>query len=189
MYAVSSLAVWASICGDERESLMVDRKRAARWRGWAVAFVAILGIAASAWGILVALGAIFPSYPQIVGKNCGTITAGERGTAGDFAPAEQCLWKAYETCQAATLIYHNAGLDFTETHAVSVQKHRGTCSVTDATQGKQDEGFGQPARHSYPCSGMQQQPGGLVIVGCGTEGNVPIPASQSQCSEVFWKCL
>lgn len=168
---------------------MADRKRLAKWRGWVVACVAVLAMAAIASGILVAVGVIFPPYPQIVGKNCGTITAGEGGTAGDFTPAEQCLWKAYATCQAATLIYQNAGLDFTETHAVSVRQHGGSCSVTDATQGKQDESFGQPARHSYQCSGMEQQAGGLVIVGCGAEGDVPIPASQRQCSDVFWKCL
>jgi hypothetical protein len=157
---------------------MEDRKRAARWRGWVVALVAILAMAAIASGILVAIDVIFPAYPQIVGKNCGTITAGEGGMAGDFTPAEQCLWHAYETCQAATLVYKNAGLDFTETHAVSVQKHGGNCSVTDATQGKQDSSFGQPSRLSYQCSGMAQQASGLVILGCGAEGNVTIPASQ-----------
>jgi hypothetical protein len=169
---------------------MADQKRPARWRGWVIAVAAILALAALALGILIANGVIFPPYPQIVGTNCGTITVGEGGTAGDFTPAVQCLWKAYETCQAATLVYQNAGLDFTETHAVSVQQHGGSCSVTDAAQGKQDQSFGRPARQSYQCSGMEQQAGGLVIVGCGAEGDVPIPVSQVQCREAaFWKCL
>src|SRR5262245_35505241 len=121
---------------------MADRKRPGRRRGWVVAVVAIRAMGALGGGILIAIGVIFPPYHQIVGKNCGTITAGAGGTAGDFTPAEQCLWNAYATCQAATLVYNNAGLDFTETHAVSVQQHGGSCSVTDATQGKQDESFG-----------------------------------------------
>jgi hypothetical protein len=86
---------------------MEDRKRSAKRPGWVVAVVAMLALAAIASGIRIAIGVIFPPYPQIIGKNCETITAGEGGTAGDFTPAEQCLWKNYETCQAATLVYRH----------------------------------------------------------------------------------
>jgi hypothetical protein len=150
-----------------------------------VALLAILAIVAIGFGILVATGfgsAFLQSmqpYPQIVGKNCGAITDGASGAAGDFTSAEQCLWNAYETCQAATLVYNDAGLDFTETHAVSVQKRGGSCSVTDAAQGKQNESFKSPTRVNYHCLGIEQQARGLVILGCGEEGDVTIPASPS----------
>jgi hypothetical protein len=150
-----------------------------------VALLAILAIVAVATAILVATGLgstvvqSLQPYPQIVGKNCGAITAGEGGRAGDFTSSEQCLWNAYETCQAATLVYNNAGLDFTVTHAVSLQKHGESCTVTDATQGNQDGSLSQPTRNTYHCRGIEQQARGLVILGCGAEGNVTIPASPS----------
>jgi hypothetical protein len=137
--------------------------------------VAILAVAALVSGILIALGVISSPYPQIIGKNCGTITAGEGGRAGDFTSSEQCLWTAYQTCQAATLVYHDTGLDFTLSHAVSVQQHGARCSVTDATQG--EGSVGRPTRHSYQCSGMEQQVRGLVILHCGAEGDITIPSA------------
>ena len=63
---------------------------------------------------------------------------------------------------------------------MSVRKHGGSYSVTDAAQGKPDECFGQPARRRYPRSGLEQQASGLVIVGCGAAGDVTIPVSQGQ---------
>jgi hypothetical protein len=162
---------------------MADRKRSARWRGWVVALLALLASAGIATAILVVNGSLFPRsllpYPQIVGTNCGTITDGERGAAGDFTASEQCLWHAYETCQAATLVYKNGGLDFIATHAVSVYQHGGSCSVTDATQGVL-EGHGELARDSFQCTGMEQQASGLVLLGCGAEGDLTIPASARQ---------
>jgi hypothetical protein len=161
---------------------MAERKRPAWWRGRVVAVLAVLALAGIVAGKLVANGNIFqrplPPYPQIVGKQCGTLTAGARGTAGDFTASEQCLWHAYQTCQAATLVYNEVGLDFTETHAVSEQPHGARCSVTDATQGQQD-GSGQTTQTSYQCRGMEQQARGLVMLGCGAEGDITIPASAS----------
>jgi hypothetical protein len=162
---------------------MVDRKRPARRRGWAIALSALLAIAGIVTGILAVNGTLLPQtsppYPQIVGTNCGTITDGEHGAAGDFPASEQCLWHAYETCQAATLVYKNWGLDFIGTHAVTVYQHDKNCLVTDATQGVL-EGHGELARDSYQCTGMEQQASGLVLLGCGAEGDITIPASPRQ---------
>jgi hypothetical protein len=163
---------------------MTHRKRSAGWLGWVVAVLAVLAIPGLVAGILVVNRSSFlPSSrpapaPRIVGKNCGTITAGMRGTAGDFAASEQCLWTAYQTCQTATLVYHFVGLDNTLTHAVSVQPHGASCTVTDATLSVVDAGPSlQTARNSYQCRGMQQQASGLVILGCSAEGDITIPAS------------
>jgi hypothetical protein len=165
---------------------MERRNRPARRRGCAVALLAILALVAIAFGILVATGlgsAVLQSlqpYPQLVGKNCGANTTGEGGTAGDFTASEQCLWNAYETCQAATLVSQNVGLDSSLTHAVSVQQQGVNCTVMDITQGVVESGpFSQPTRHSFHCRSIEQQARGLVVLGCGAEGDVTIPASPS----------
>jgi hypothetical protein len=71
--------------------------------------VALLASAGIATAIRVVNGNLFPQssppYPQIDGTNCGTSTDGARGAAGDFTASEQCLWHAYQTCQAATLVW------------------------------------------------------------------------------------
>lgn len=84
---------------------------------------------------------------------------------------------AYEACQAATLVYTFGGLDDTVTHTVSVQPHGAGCSVTDATIDA-----GPPhrtSRNDFQCHGMEQQGGALVLLGCGAEGDITIPASPS----------
>jgi hypothetical protein len=162
-----------------------NKRRAPAWRGWIIALAAALVVAGVAYGIFVANGntfTLFSPYPQIIGQNCGTISDGERGTSGDFAQAEQCLWNAYQTCHAATLVYSNAGLDFTLTDAVTVQKRGGACAVTDTTQGFQD-GAGVRSRNTYHCASMEQQASGLVLMGCGTlglNGSITIPAQPNQ---------
>jgi hypothetical protein len=162
---------------------MADQKRPARWRGCVVALLALLASAGIASAILLVNGSLFsrssPPYPQIVGTNCGTITDGYRGAAGDFAASEQCLWHAYQTCQAATLVYKDWGLDNIASHAVSVYQHGGSCSVADATQDVL-EGHGELSRDSFPCTGMEQQASGLVLLSCGAEGDITIPASPRQ---------
>ena len=162
---------------------MEERTPPARWRGQRVAVAVLVALTALAVWILVANDPIFrrsmPPYPPIVGTNCGTLTAGARGPAGDFAASEQCLWHAYETCQPATLVYNGVGLDFTLTHAVSVQSQGPSCKVTDATQGVYDGPSLWTGRTSYQCRGIEQQARGLVLLGCGAEGDITIPASPS----------
>ena len=141
---------------------MEERTPPARRRGRevAVAVAVLVALAALAVGIRVAGGTdagSLPPFPQIVGTNCGTLTAGERGTAGDYLYAEHCLLYAYEACQAATLVYTFGGLDDTVTHTVSVQPHGASCSVTDATIDA-----GPPhrtSRNDFQCRGMEQQGG------------------------------
>jgi hypothetical protein len=111
-------------------------------------------------------------FPQIVGHNCG-----EAAPRSDPLEAQQCFWQAYLQCHAATLVFTFFALDEgTTTHAITVQRTNGQCALTDAVQSHTGGPvLGTEIVTTYTCSGLTQQTRGLLLTGCGREGNVYLP--------------
>jgi hypothetical protein len=75
-----------------------------------------------------------------------------------------------------TLDYVESGVDTGETHTLTIQPKHGTCVVSDVAQGYTANGGAMtfPAR-SYACASIARRDGGLLIVGCGAEGDIFVP--------------
>src|SRR5260370_16480896 len=72
--------------------------------------------------------------PPIIGRNCGLVTyrvGPDPLAVSDPDEAENCLWGAYTTCQTATVVYDEAGVDTTDTHTITVQFKNGGSSLSD----------------------------------------------------------
>jgi hypothetical protein len=96
------------------------------------------------------------TLPQIIGHDCGVAYP-----YNDPLEAQRCLWQAYVRCQAATLVFVFPALDEgTTTHTITVQHTAGRCALTDTT---------------YHCARLTHQGRGLLLVGCGREGNLYLP--------------
>jgi hypothetical protein len=124
----------------------------------------ILGI------LLVLCAAIFGllhSPPPIIGQNCGQVYAG--GYASVDNSAEDCLWRAYQHCKSATLVYLVPELDNQGTQDnFTVQPGKHGCAVSDASTGYGGHG----SVVTYPCGGLRRQYGGLLFYGCGSNENI-----------------
>ncbi len=110
-----------------------------------------------------------------VGQHCGTL--GGLRHVGNAPAQEGCLHAAYLRCQAATLLYIQAGVDAGAYHYLTVQPDGARCAVTDRVAT-----YGVGPRHlaTYACLGMRFVPttgtqGGLVAQQCGAEGDIRIP--------------
>jgi hypothetical protein len=140
-----------------------------RWIRPALA-VLIVGVLVSA--LLWLAGRVPGPFLQIVGHNCGV-------AAPHSVPleAQQCFWQAYHQCQAATLVFIFFALDEgTTTHAITVQRTNGRCTLSDAVQSHNGGPvWGTDTVTTYTCSALTQQTGGLLLTDCGREGNVYLP--------------
>ncbi len=67
------------------------------------------------------------------------------------------------------------GVDTGDTHTITVQPTNGACGVRDAAQGYSAEPGGSQYT-IYTCAKMTRSPdGGLIVRGCGEEGDLVIP--------------
>jgi hypothetical protein len=130
--------------------------------------------------------------PPIIGRKCGLATYRiglDPLGVSDPDEAENCLWQAYTTCQTATVVYDEAGVDTSDTHTITVQSKSGVCSVSDVAQYYM--GNNGPTTRTYACSGLRQSAaGGLLATDCGDEGDLkfhPRPPEQAGhvCGELF----
>ncbi len=125
-----------------------------------------------------------PRFPTLIGQDCGAVDLMASGVAVSRPSSPDpiaCFVSAYAMCQAATLVYSgylsdvSNPDDLAEAHFVSFQPQNGDCAVSDVD----DRLFGVPREQitQYACAGLQPQPDrGLVVSGCGAEGDVHIPA-------------
>lgn len=124
-----------------------------------------------------------PRWPALIGTNCGTVEVRADGVTLYYGGAVACFAKAYQTCQAATLLFTRPIPGFapsppppTETHFISFQSQNGLCAVSDVVE--------RPSARPdmlytlYPCAELQPQPNGRLIVSrCGAEGDLDILVS------------
>ncbi len=131
----------------------------------------ILGIALAGAALTACAGS--SSGPPPAKRDCGAIHQGAGGIQSD-PTAEQCFAQAYTSCHPATLEYTFMGVDAGATHTFTVAPQAyGRCSLTDTVQS-----YVIPSHNTtrtYTCSGLKHQGGGLLITGCGSEGDVFIP--------------
>lgn len=141
-------------------------------------FLASLILALAGSGLV----ACVPGPAPIIGQNCGTVQQGLGGTfaVGDPSGPETCLWQAYMHCKTATLVFTQFGVDTGDTHTITVERQGGTCAVFDAEQGySANFGGSRSGITTHTCSGLQQRDGGLIVTGCGAEGDINIPPAPS----------
>ena len=131
----------------------------------------VLGIVLAGAALTACAGS--SSGPPPAKRDCGAIHQGAGGIQSD-PTAEQCFARAYTSCHPATLEYTFTGVDAGATHTFTVAPQAyGGCSLTDTVQS-----YVIPSHNTtrtYTCAGLKQQGGGLLITGCGNEGDVFIP--------------
>jgi len=96
------------------------------------------------------------------------------------------------TCQTATLVYTQLGVDAGTTHTLTVQSRNGGCTVADVVQGYSPVTIRNGSTtETFTCSGLARSAdGGLLAASCGTEGDLtlrPRPPEQvgHVCGEIF----
>ncbi|HEU5230108.1 MAG TPA: hypothetical protein VFU49_19975 [Ktedonobacteraceae bacterium] len=112
-------------------------------------------------------------------QQCGSINIAPRGTvenAGLSTKAADCFWKAYQQCQAASLIYRVGGLDTSTVRTLTIEKQNGACAITDAVQNFVVPHQIGPTKN-YVCNKVSNSNGQLHISGCGADGTVIIPVA------------
>lgn len=114
-------------------------------------------------------------------QHCGSVSAlvGPSPSAStNPADAEHCFAQAYAQCNAATLVYTQHGLDTGVTRTFTILTNGQGCSIQDMVHSYLVAIKGTPPPDlSYYCSGLQQKQSGLVVTGCGQDGDVSIPAA------------
>jgi hypothetical protein len=132
----------------------------------------------------------FPGARDQTGHICGLIqnlngavTSGTRERSGQVSVAalEGCLLEEYTSCgERATLTYQTYLPSGVTTHVLVVtiqagEQTPGSCWLMDYVAAPGN------VNGSSTCSGLVQLPGGgIVVKGCGTEGDVTIPAPPHQ---------
>lgn len=133
---------------------------------------------------VVALAACGTQSAPKIGHDCGEVTGGFRKTSiSDPDEAESCLWHAYiqQPCAAATLTYIAPGTDFSDTHTITIQPKKSGCVVEDTEQTYLASGNHTSPLTTSTCASLQQRNvGGLIVVGCGAEGDITILARPAE---------
>ncbi|MGB8644934.1 MAG: hypothetical protein WCF84_06835 [Anaerolineae bacterium] len=89
--------------------------------------------------------------------------------------AENCFRQSFESCASATLTVSIRGVDAGTTHVFTIVKSAGGCRVSDTLQSYVIP-LRTPSPSTVQCTGVVTRNGGLVITGCGDEGDILIPA-------------
>lgn len=111
--------------------------------------------------------------------NCGQIRMLGSNPPIDRAAldAENCFFQAYQDCRVAELTVTMAGVDAGTMHRFSIAKSGSQCRLTD-TVSRYVVPRPTPAPEVLTCRGLIRRDGGLVVQGCGTVGDVVVPAPQ-----------
>ena len=112
------------------------------------------------------------------GADCGTVQASANGLINPAAArqAEDCFWRAFQTCSPATLAFSKMGVDTVLTHTFTITQDNGKCSISDTVQNGGPDAIPTPPR-TYTCSGLTRQVDGLHFSSCGEDGDILVPAA------------
>jgi hypothetical protein len=132
--------------------------------------------------LICAVGAIACALPFTGNaRPCGNI-GGAPGSPGDAYThsAEVCLLHAATQCTAATLTYTEILVDVGTIHLFTVTpQFIGRCTITDKAQAYSANGGGSRGPPTtYTCAAIQPLANGVVVRGCGAEGDVFLPGSK-----------
>jgi len=116
--------------------------------------------------------------PLPLAQQCGTVQASANGliNPGAARQAEDCFWRAYQTCSPATLAFSKTGVDTVLTHTFTVTGNNGKCAISDTVQNGGPDAIPTPPR-TYTCAGLTQQADGLHFTSCGADGDILVPAA------------
>jgi hypothetical protein len=89
--------------------------------------------------------------------------------------AEDCFYQAFQDCRAAELMVTMSGVDAGTTHRFSIAKSGSQCRITD-TMSRYVAPRPTPAPEVLTCRGLIRRDGGLVVQGCGSQGDIVVPA-------------
>ena len=136
--------------------------------------IVILALLIAGVGVTVAFAGRTPAR----GQNCGTVQASANGLINPAAArqAEDCFWRAFQTCSPATLAFSKMGVDTVLTHTFAITQDNGKCSISDTVQNGGPDAIPTPPR-TYTCSGLTQQADGLHFSSCGEDGDILVPAT------------
>jgi hypothetical protein len=118
-------------------------------------------------------------FPGPVGENCGTVqsTGSTALNPTQASQAEQCLWYAYQTCKTASLAINVSLIDVGSNNLITVRPKNGSCAVTLTSQGWNANGHVSDIPvQTYTCASLQPGDGGIVAKGCGSAGDLNVPA-------------
>lgn len=142
--------------------------------------ITVMCMIAACVGLTFFLNAVYaqrlpPAPPPIIGQHCGSVGT-NNGYVNGTPHADDCLWHAYQaSCQKATLVVGNFGIDAGTDYYLTVQPQHGICAVTEASQFHQDSGNITGHVINHTCGGLLHQFGGVVACGCGTDDNIVVP--------------
>src|SRR2546421_9614319 len=136
--------------------------------------IVILALLIVGVGVTVAFAGRTPAQ----GQNCGMVQASANGLINSAAArqAEDCFWRAFQTCSPATLSFSKMGVDTVLTHTFTITQNNGKCSISDTVQNGGPDAIPTSPR-TYTCSSLTQQADGLHFSSCGEDGDILVPAA------------
>jgi hypothetical protein len=145
-----------------------------RHRLLAIGAILILALLIVGVGVTVALAGGTPAQ----GQNCGTVQASANRLINPAAArqAEDCFWRAFQTCSPATLAFSEMGVDTVLTHTFTISSANGKCSISDTVKNGGPDAVPVPPR-TYTCTGLTQQANGLHFTSCGEDGDILVPGA------------
>jgi hypothetical protein len=167
---------------------------ASRWKQHASARPALSGFCLTGsrllvWtlGLLLTLAACGGSTQRaaLVPTSSGLLVCGSISGSGadpqvrsprgeDPRPAEACFWQAFRACQPARLDYWYFAIDTGTIHHFRIRSEQGKCLLSDAVSRYTVPRPPQPAT-VYPCRAVAREQRSYRVVGCGVEGDIPLP--------------
>jgi hypothetical protein len=114
----------------------------------------------------------FLTCGSITGHGAGSQVQSPRGE--DPRPAEECFWQAFRTFQPARLDYRYFSIDSGTLHHFRIRPEQGRCLLSDAASRYTVPRPPQPAV-VYRCRAVAREQSTYIVVGCGTEGDIPLP--------------
>lgn len=143
-------------------------------RLFAIGAVLILALLIAGVGVTAA----FAVRTSAQGQNCGTVqaSANRLTNPGAARQAEDCFWRAFQTCSPATLAFSKMGVDTVLTHTFTITQDNGKCFISDTVKNGGPDAVPVPPR-TYTCTGLIQQANGLHFSSCGEDGDILVPGA------------
>jgi hypothetical protein len=89
--------------------------------------------------------------------------------------AEDCFFKAFQQCQAATLTVTMAGVDAGTINNFALEKQGDNCRITGSVV-RYVVPRPTPVPEQFICQGLTRKNGGLLFTACGAQGDIVVPA-------------
>ncbi|MGZ3682104.1 MAG: hypothetical protein ACXVDI_26390 [Ktedonobacterales bacterium] len=157
--------------------------RLLRRRRWPLIAVAALVIVVGGLAVFLATGPLRAGANGGAAKQCGavhlareTFDGAHRATVSnpdEAGRAGQCFAQAYGRCEPATLTVTRMSVDVSTTETFTLARSGGSCAITDAWSKMVNVHITKTGTEH--CAGLTTQADGLLIRGCGTLGDRPVP--------------